>query len=98
MTVLRIDRFTVDPARVEELLQRRNALVAAVRAAVPGLLDARLVRKDERTWLDLWRWDSRSNAEAAGALARSGALPQAPAAFELAADVTTEFTEVVDER
>lgn len=98
MTVLRIDRFTVDPARAEELLHRRNALVAAVRKSVPGLIEARLARKDDRTWIDLWSWESHAHAQAAAELARSGALPQAAAAFELATDVNTEFTEVVDER
>jgi Antibiotic biosynthesis monooxygenase len=98
MTVLRIDRFTADPARADELVRRRNALVAAVRDAVPGLLDARLARVDDRTWIDLWRWDSHANAQAAVDQARSGALPEAASAFEIATDVTTEFAEVVDER
>lgn len=98
MSVLRIDHFTVDPARAEDLIHRRNDLVAAVRKAVPGLLEARLARKDDRTWIDLWRWDTHANAQAAVDLARSGALPEAAAAFELATDVSTEFTEVIDER
>jgi hypothetical protein len=98
MTVLRIDRFTADPADTAELLRRRNALVAAVRAAVPGLLEARLAKLDDRHWVDMWRWDSLDNARAAATRARAGDFPTAGAAFELVDDVVTEFTEIVDER
>ena len=98
MTVLRIDRFTVDPTNAEEMLARRNSLVTAVREAVPGLLEARLARADDQTWIDIWRWDTLANAQAAAQLARSGGIPEAGAAFQLAHVVTTEFTELVDDR
>jgi uncharacterized protein (DUF1778 family) len=98
MAVLRLDRFTADPTHAEELLARRNALVAAVREAVPGLVEARLVRIDEETWIDMWRWDSRTNAQAAAARARAGDIPEAAAAFALTRDVVTEFADVLDER
>lgn len=98
MTVLRTDRFTIDPGQGEELLRRRNALLAAVRAALPGPTEARLTREDDRTWVDHWRWQSPADAQAAVELARSGALPEAGAVFELATDVTTTFLEVLDER
>jgi len=98
MSVLRIDRFTSDPDRTAELLARREALVAAVRAAVPGLVQARLTRIDEQTWVDTWLWESKEAALAAVAQARSGAIPEAPAALALATGMTTEFAEVVDER
>jgi heme-degrading monooxygenase HmoA len=98
MTVLRIDRFTVEPDNAAELLTRRAALVAAVRGTVPGLLEARLAKVDDRTWVDMWRWDSLENAHAAVTRAQAGAYPEAAAAFELTRDVVTEFTEIVDER
>lgn len=71
MTVLRIDRFTVDPTRTDEMLTRRNALVAATREAGPGLLEARLARVDDQTWVDMWRWDSLANAQG-GSTTRPG--------------------------
>jgi hypothetical protein len=98
MAVLRIDRFVIDPRNASELINRRNALVAAVRDAVPGLLESRLVKVDESHWIDMWRWDTRANAQAAASRAQAGEFPQAAAAFELARDVVTEFTEIVDER
>ena len=98
LAILRFDRFKADPTNAEELLARRNTLVAAVREAVPGLIEARLVRIDDETWIDMWRWDSRTNAQAAAARARAGNIPEAAAAFALTRDVVTEFAEVVDER
>jgi hypothetical protein len=98
MSVIRLDRFTVDAAQSSEMLARRNALVDAVRQAVPGLMEARLVRVDDETRIDIWRWDSLDNAQSAAARARAGTLPEAGAAFELARDVVTEFTTIVDER
>ena len=55
MAVLRIDRFVINPRDTAELINRRNALVAAVRDAVPGLLESRLVKVDESHWIDMWR-------------------------------------------
>jgi hypothetical protein len=98
MAVLRLDRFTVDSADAEEMIAKRNALVAAVRDAVPGLIEARLAKLDDQTWIDVWHWDSRSSAQAAIERSRAGAIPEAAAAFALVRDLTTEFAEVVDER
>lgn len=98
MAVLRIDRFVINPHDASELVNRRNALVAAVKDAVPGLLETRLVRVDDSRWMDMWRWDTLANAQAAASRAQAGGFPQAAAAFELTRDVVTEFTEIVDER
>jgi hypothetical protein len=96
MAILRIDRFKIDPADTEEMVSRRNAVVEAARRAFSGLVDTRLVKLDDQTWIDMWRWDSRASAQKAIDNARS--LPEAGAAFSLVKDVTTEFAEIVDER
>lgn len=98
MAVLRLDRFTVDPADAQELLAKRNALVAAVRNAVPGLIEARLAKLNDQTWIDVWHWDSRTSAQAAIERSRAGDIPEAAAAFAVTNDLTTEFADVVDER
>jgi heme-degrading monooxygenase HmoA len=49
----------------EEMLSRRLALEAGVRQKLPGLLDIRLVRLDDGTYLDVLRWESREAADAA---------------------------------
>src|SRR5579872_2120946 len=58
MPVIRTTRFEVAPADVEEMIARRNALVAAVRNAFPGLTEARLARVRDQVWIDSWRWES----------------------------------------
>ena len=49
----------------EEMLSRRPALEAGVRQKLPGLLDIRLIRLDDGTYLDVLRWESRGAADAA---------------------------------
>jgi hypothetical protein len=96
MAVIRTSRFKTDPARAEEMLARRADLISAVRAAHPGLAEARLARVGEDTWIDMWRWDSPASMQAALAVAPS--LPEAAQAFALTSDLTAENAELVDER
>jgi Antibiotic biosynthesis monooxygenase len=96
VAVLRLTRFKTDPADAEEMLARRNALVDAVRRAYPGLIHAQLVKVDDDTWMDAWRWESRANAQAA--IANTAAIPEAAAAFSLTRDASAEFADLVDER
>ncbi len=64
---LDIVEFTVDEEDIQAFLGRRPTAVAALRGAYPGLLDARLARFDDGTWVDVVRWRSRTEAEAAAA-------------------------------
>lgn len=96
MTIMRTARFTLPSDRVPELLERRAALIDAVRAGFPGLTQARLARVDEQTWVDVWRWESAELMQAA--LAGAPGLPQAGPAFALIPDLTAEVADVVDER
>jgi hypothetical protein len=97
MAVMRLDRFKADPASVDELMARRQALVTAIRLATPGLIRARLTRVNDETWIDMWSWETLAHAQAAAKLAQTGQIPEAGTAFALTTDVTTEFAEVVDE-
>ena len=94
MTVLRLDRFTVNPADTADLMARHADLVNVAKDAFPGLIDVQLAQVDDRTWIDVWRWDTLASAQAAVASAPS--IPQAGAAFALAKDLTVEFAEVID--
>jgi hypothetical protein len=49
----------------EEMLSRRPALETGVRQKLPGLLDIRLIRLDDGTYLDVLRWELREAADAA---------------------------------
>jgi uncharacterized protein HemY len=88
--IIRTTRFTADPAATEKVLAARAALIAVLRAKISGPSEAKLIRIDERTWVDIWRW------EAAAELAPT--LPEARAAFAVANDPTAESGELVDER
>ena len=59
----------------EEMLGRRPALEAVVRERLPGLLDIRLVRLDDGTYIDALRWESRAAADAA--IEQYAAIPEA---------------------
>ena len=96
MTIIRTVRFKADPAHAEELIARRAELISAVRVAYDGLIEARLAKVGEDTWVDMWRWDSLPSMQAA--LAGAPALPEAAAAFSLARDLTAEEAELIDER
>ncbi|GAA3107000.1 MULTISPECIES: antibiotic biosynthesis monooxygenase [Nonomuraea] len=96
MSVLRIVRFTADPADADQILARRADLISAVRARFPGLSETRLMRPDERTWVDSWVWESQAALEAVVAVAHD--LPEAGPAFALVKDPTSEEGEIIDER
>jgi heme-degrading monooxygenase HmoA len=96
MAVLRLDRFTIDPADTAELLTRHAALVAAAKDNFPGLLGAQLAKIDDESWLTVWRWDSLASAKAA--VGEAPSIPGVGAAFSLTKDLTVEFAEVIDAR
>jgi hypothetical protein len=96
MAVSRTHRYTVDPADLDELLARRATLITAIRAAHPGLAEARLTRLEDGTFTDVWRWDSAEQMQAA--LADMARFPQARAAMSLTRDRTAVDGEIVDER
>lgn len=64
---LELVHFDVAPEQRDELLSLRPGAIDALRSAYPGLLDARLAELDDGTWMDVVRWRSREEAEAAAA-------------------------------
>ena len=55
------------PEVEEAMLAKRPAFVGAMKRAIPGLVDASLVKLEDGTWLDIVRWESREAAEEAPA-------------------------------
>lgn len=94
MSFVRTNRFRVEPSDVDTLVRRRAALVAAVRAKVPGLLDTRLVRLADGAVTDTWVWDSAEHAMAAGQVVPT--LPEAAAVFPLIRGTVSEDGEIID--
>lgn len=95
MALIRTTRFTADPADADLVLQRRDQLIAAIRAKYAGPSQTRLIRVDERNWMDMWRWDSAEILTEV--LAGAPHLPEAAAAFAIARDVTAEQGELIAE-
>ncbi|MEU4571989.1 antibiotic biosynthesis monooxygenase [Nonomuraea sp. ATR24] len=95
MPVIAVTRFQADPADAERLRARHADLVAATRAVVPGLTEARLGRLDDGTWVGVWRWESADSLRAAREAVPS--TPEAVAGFALTRDVTAEVIEILDE-
>ena len=96
MAASRTHRYTVDPADLDELIARRATLITAIRAAHPGLAEARLTRLEDGTFTDVWRWDSAEQMQAA--LADMARFPEARAAMSLTRDATAVDGEILDER
>ncbi|MEY9886448.1 hypothetical protein ABIA31_000074 [Catenulispora sp. MAP5-51] len=95
MAVLRIVRFTTDPARTGEMLETRAGLITATQKRFPGLTETRLARVDERTWIDQWRWETAEHMQRA--IDNVATIPGAGEAFALIAEPQPEVVEIVDE-
>jgi hypothetical protein len=96
MAVSRTHCYTADPADLDELIARRAKLIAAIRAAHPGLTEARLTRLKDGTFTDVWRWESTEAMRAV--LADMSSFPEAREAWSLTRNVTSQDGEIVDER
>lgn len=95
MTDIRIHRYTVDPGDVEELLERRAAMIAAIRVDHRGLVETRLIRLEDGTFIDAWRWNSAEEMQAA---LEATPPPDAREAMSRTEERTSEDGEIVDER
>lgn len=96
MTAIRFARFHIEPADADEMISKRAALVDAIRHRFPGFTGAHLTRLDERTWIDIWRWESHADLQRA--LEAGPTFAEAPAVFALTQDLSTEDADLVDER
>lgn len=79
-----------------ELLARRAALITGIRAAHPGLAETRLIRLEDGSYLDTWRWESAEQMHAA--LAAAAGFPAVAATMSLTENAITQNGEIVDEQ
>ncbi|MGW1341237.1 hypothetical protein ACWCOV_09295 [Kribbella sp. NPDC002412] len=94
--VVRIHSYAVDPDKLAEFLERRAKVIGVIRDAHPGLTSTQLVRLEDGSYSDTWRWESFQAMAAAFPLAQS---PEAVAAWSLvSAPPTATNAEVIDER
>lgn len=71
-------------------------LIQGIRSGNPALTDTRLIRIDDGTYLDIWRWESADQMRAAAAAARD--FPLVGQTFALVSGHAVTDGEVVDER
>ncbi|MFI6677815.1 antibiotic biosynthesis monooxygenase [Kribbella sp. NPDC050470] len=94
--VVRIHTYAVDPDKLDEFLERRAKVIGVIRDAHPGLTSTQLVRLEDGTYTDTWRWESFPAMAAAFPLAQS---PEAVAAWSLvSAPPTATNAQIIDER
>jgi hypothetical protein len=58
MATVRTHRYALAPDQVEQFLAQRAELIGQWRAAGFHLVEARLYRLEDGTYLDIWRWAS----------------------------------------
>ncbi len=87
--------YRVADADLPEFLDRRAALIAAIRTEYPGLAEARLTKLEDGTYSDTWRWNSLPEMAAAFPAARS---PAAAETMALTSDASAVNGEIIDER
>jgi hypothetical protein len=96
MATVRTHRYTVAGDQVEEFLGQRAELVGQWRAAGFDLVDTRLYRLDDGTYLDIWAWASEEvMAKAFGAM---GEIPLVAATLGMTGDHSAVDGELVDEQ
>ncbi|WP_042420590.1 hypothetical protein [Streptacidiphilus anmyonensis] len=95
MSVVRSHTYRVDPSDVAQLLERRAALVSAIRARHAGLSAVKLIRLEDGSYTDTWYWDSAE--QLAAALAAIPSFGEAPLAMALTRDGTAQNGVLVDE-
>jgi quinol monooxygenase YgiN len=96
MSNVRTHTYRVEPSKLEQLLAQRATLIAGIRAANPGLVETRLVRHEDGTYTDVWRWESAEQMTTALTAAAGFALVNTTLA--LTQDAAVQNGEIIDER
>lgn len=93
---LEVVRFRAKAGSEAGLIDDRAAMIADVRERHPGLIRAELTKLDDGSYLDVLRWRSKAEAEAANA--ESGSIPGFAAWVQHVEEVLSlDAGEIVDE-
>ena len=96
MATVRTHRYTLAPDQVEQFLSQRAALIGQWRAAGFDLVETRLYRLEDGTYLDIWRWASEEvMAKAFGSM---GEIPLLGPTLGMTSDHSAVDGELVDAR
>lgn len=96
MAVVRTHRYTVETGKLAQLLEQRTSLIQGIREGNPAFTVATLIRQEDGSYLDIWRWESAKAMQEAAAAATN--FPLVGATLALTTDHVAVDGEVLDER
>ena len=96
MATVRTHRYTLAPDQVEKFLAQRAELIGQWRDAGFDLVETRLYRLEDGTYLDIWRWTSKEVM--AKAFDAMGEFPLVGDTLGMTSDHSAVDGELVDER
>jgi hypothetical protein len=96
MATVRAHRYTLEPDQVERFLAQRAELIGQWHAAGLDLVETRLYRLQDGTYLDIWRW--ASDEVMAKAFDMMGEFPLVRATLGMPREHSAVDGDLVDER
>lgn len=96
MATVRTHRYTVETGSLATMLEHRTNLIDGIRSANPAFAEATLIKLDDGSYLDIWRWESAEDMQRASQVAAS--IPLVGATLSLTADHSVLDGEVLDRR
>lgn len=96
MATVRTHRYTVETGSLATMLELRTHLIDGIRSDNPALAEATLIKLDDGSYLDIWRWDTAEGMRRAAQVA--GSIPLVGATLTLTADHSVLDGEVLDRR
>lgn len=96
MAAVRTHRYSVRTGNLDAMLERRTTLIDGIRSANPAFSGATLIRLEDGSYLDIWRWESAEEMRRAAEAARS--VPLVGDTMSLTTDHTAIDGEILDQR
>jgi len=94
MPAVRVHRYAVDRGDLERFLAQRTELILAIKNN-PAFVGAVLTRLEDGTYLDIWRWESAEQLQAA--LEAAAGFPLIRATLAYAKDTSAQNGEIIGE-
>ena len=92
---LELSRYVVEDDQEQQFLAKRGAMVEAAKENFPGLIDVKLAKLDDGSYVDAWIWEDRSFCEAA--MAKVETVPVVVDWLQhIGEDVSLQFGTLVD--
>lgn len=96
MATVRTHRYNVDTGNLAAMLESRTNLINGIRSGNPAFSSATLIRLDDNSYLDIWRWDSAEEMQRAAEAAKE--FPIVGSTLAMTTDHMITDGEILDER